>query len=342
MYRTKEGSKNWDWVSKDERDQTDKNILKNMEPKLTKRRSLYRRDEDVKPIEQDEEEQQGSTANANSLDAAPQMVDVNQQDTDVQMGNVDESNNQNDDATVADQDTRLEQQLPEQQQMVVQQLQSEEAQDKASIAGLQTRNELLEAHNWELQRRIEKLETKNTDLEDENMGLRAAYEALRQSVQTQHGPVPSHTAMLEAVNTTIASQPAGKCQGYQGKLFEHTETYACENPNHSPFTDKVSCGACTDQTLRMFDPKAQRIVRGGGVVGIVCQRCCWSGGEHLREDCKCGTMKRCVMCVTALVDSLVEDAGKFEGKDMGKCLRCGKNEKAMVKVCVTCGGRRDV
>ncbi|KAF7196140.1 hypothetical protein HII31_02541 [Pseudocercospora fuligena] len=386
MFKTKKGSENWEWRSKDELKKQNEQIMEDREPKFNKRRSQYRPEKAIKPVGAENESsaatnedtkprpkivirrpsretQEGPAAKKQKRQTQLQIVQNAQTepDSDVQMTGNDGASDQKQyinallqELTTRENQVKALQQQFEQQKQTIDQLTTASAQSSMNAsADVANRNQILKANNVGLQKQLQASENRNTELEEENQGLRAAYEALLDSVRGQPGAVPNHEAIMEAVKTTNAKQgTAGtmptqprKCQGFTNPdLFEHTKTFLCENLKHSPFADQVSCSACTEMAISISDPKGQEIARSGGIGATICQRCCWDSGEHLKEQCKCMTANRCTTCVVNLVNKMAEDAKDWEGMDLEKCPHCGKRDMAeeeKVKVCVTCGGRRE-
>ncbi|EME77773.1 uncharacterized protein MYCFIDRAFT_79040 [Pseudocercospora fijiensis CIRAD86] len=348
MFTTRKGSENWKWQSKEEQNQREANFLKDREPKLTKRRSLYRQESDIKPIASEQQTPQtddedvearpkaviripsrrsreAPAAKSERQEMRPRFVEhtQNEPNGDVEMTDNNGPSNQDlyiqsllHELRTRDEEVKQLQQEHEQQKQAIQELTTSNAQRSMNAsADVQNRNIILKAKNADLQKRLQTSEKRNMELEEENLGLRAAYDALLTSVPSRGG-VPNHEAMLEAVHATTSAQNAPnpqprKCQGFQG-IVKHTETYVCQNPKHPATYDSVSCTACTNMAVTIGNAKGREVARSGGVVVTICQRCCWENGEHLKEECECLSSKRCILCMTDLLNKMAEDANDME------------------------------
>ncbi|KXT09780.1 hypothetical protein AC579_2116 [Pseudocercospora musae] len=374
MLTSKKRSENWEWQSKDEFEKQNQQIMNDREPKFNKRRSQYRPETDIKPVGAEEqipasndcgiqaarpkiiirgpsrEMQEGAATKKQKRQTLPKDVDVAQHgpDSNAQLTGYNGPSHQQKSINgllleLKTRDTQVKelQQENAEQKQTIQELTTANAQGSMNAsADVANRNKILKANNMDLQKRLQASLNRNTEIEEENMGLRAAYDALLDSVRGQG----AMAAITEAVNTTGSSQgtagtvPAQprKCQGFKD-LHEHTKTFLCENPKHLPFADNVSCSACTEMAVSISDHKGQEIARSGGIVATICQRCCWDSGEHLKEECKCMTAHRCTTCVVHLVNKMAKDA-----RDC--CPYCEQRDMASeekVKICVTCGGPRE-
>ncbi|KXS98376.1 hypothetical protein AC578_4662 [Pseudocercospora eumusae] len=377
MFTTKKGSENWEWGSKEEHDA---NIMKEREPKLNKRRSLYRLDSDIQPFKSEQQKTatndeatetrqkiisrrrtrklQKTSATENQRQVARDTIVDHVQDepdSDVQMAGNDSRQGQDQDIqallhelTTRNQQVEQLQHENEQQKQTIQELTTANLQSSMNASTeLQNRNQNLEADKVHLQKTLQASEDRNAELKEENLGLRAAYNAIPNTVRGR-GSVPNHEAIIEAANPIHAAQDVDnaqplKCQGFQ-HILEHTKTYICEDPEHPSGRNSVSCSACTTIAISIADAKGQEVAQKGGIVATICQRCYWGNGEHLAEECKCLTANRCVLCVTDLLDKMAENAQAMEDMDLEKCSHCGKQniaEEEKVRVCVTCQGRRE-